>query len=536
MSSLTKSQTDSWEVPAKETELILRQKIKTHLANLSREKTVRTWIELLKGAKATGRPGAFYRMWRVLCLEDLAFLLIYCCNRVKLNHDWLFARVREVEADPDEHLDIWAREHFKSTIITFGLTLQDILDDPEETVGIFSHSRPIAKGFLRQHKWEMEANINLKAAFPDVLYQNPKREAPKWSEDEGLVIKRVNTPKEATISAWGLVDSQPTSAHFTIMIFDDVVTEDSVTTPEMIKKTTTQWELALNLESGILAEKPARLRYIGTRYHYNDTYKTMMDRKAAVPRIYPATDNGKVDGNPVLLTREALAKKRRLQGPYTFACQQLLDPKADDTQGFMKQWLRYWKADHYTNLVIAIICDPANEKKTDSDYSCFTVLGLGADGNWYVITWVRDRLNLFERGNVLFALHRQYKPQKVYYEKYGKDSDIQHYEYKMERLNYRFTIHPLGGKVKKEDRIKGLVPDFEQGLIYIPETCVRVNYEGVQEDLVKVFINDEYLAFPFSTYDDMLDCLARKNDPVFKLQKPSYTPAPTVRRDPKGWT
>ena len=47
---------------------------------------------------------------------------------------------------------IWSgnsREHAKSEIITFALTIQDILRDPNETFGIFSHNRPMAKQFLR---------------------------------------------------------------------------------------------------------------------------------------------------------------------------------------------------------------------------------------------------------------------------------------------------------------------------------------------------------------------------------------------------
>src|SRR5882762_6380284 len=195
---------------------------------------------------------------RNLCLTDLYFLLWYGLGRRDIARDWLFERCREVQDSPDGHLDLWAREHYKSTIITFALTIQDILNDPELTVGIFSHTRPIAKGFLRQIKREFEGNERLKSLFPDVLYANPERDAPKWSEDDGIYVKRKSNPKEATIEAWGLVDGQPTSKHFKRMLYDDVVTRESVTSPEMINKTTEAWELSLNLGA-----KGGKARYAG---------------------------------------------------------------------------------------------------------------------------------------------------------------------------------------------------------------------------------------------------------------------------------
>jgi hypothetical protein len=62
-----------------------------------------------------------------------------------------------VQAAPNGYLDLWGREHGKSSLITFGLTIQDILNDPEITVGIFSYSRPIAKAFLRQINCSVKA-------------------------------------------------------------------------------------------------------------------------------------------------------------------------------------------------------------------------------------------------------------------------------------------------------------------------------------------------------------------------------------------
>lgn len=441
---------------------------------------------------------------RELALRDLFFLLVYVLGRKDVDRDWLFERCGEVKRSPDGHLDLWARDHYKSSILTFGLTIQDILNDPEVTFGLFSHTRPIAKGFMRQIKREFERNALLKQLFPDILWENPQKEAPKWSEDDGIVVKRKTNPKEATIEAWGLVEGQPTSKHFRKCVYDDVVVPESVTTSDMIRKTTAAWELSLNLGTA-----DGVRRYVGTRYHFNDTYATILERKAAVPRIYPCTVDGTMEGEPALLTREALINKRREMGPYTYACQMMLDPRADATQGFRKEWLRVWVAQHTDGLNIYIVCDPANEKKKDSDYTVFWVLGLGADRNYYVITMVRDRLSLPERWQWLLALHQEFNPVRVGYEQYGMQADIAHFKEEMKRLNYRFPIIPLGGNMPKPDRIKRLIPIFEQGRLFLPDMCWRVNYEGQQQDLSKIFIDEEYMAFPVATHDDMLDGLAR---------------------------
>jgi predicted DNA-binding protein YlxM (UPF0122 family) len=73
---------------------------------------------------------------RRLCKEDLFFLIFIACKRRDINKQWIYDRCREVEEHPDGYLDLWAREHYKSTIITFGKTIQDILNDPETTIGI----------------------------------------------------------------------------------------------------------------------------------------------------------------------------------------------------------------------------------------------------------------------------------------------------------------------------------------------------------------------------------------------------------------
>lgn len=464
----------------------------------------------------------FIEARRELCRTDLFYLLVFVLSRKEVNRDWLYDRCNEVQAEPDGRLDLWAREHFKSTIITYALTIQDVLNDPEITVGIFSFNRPTAKAFLRQIKGEFERNQVLKDLFPEILWADPETQAQKWSEDDGLIVKRKGNPKESTIEAWGLVDAQPTSKHYKLMVYDDVVTKESVGTPEMIKKVTSSWEASQNLTT-----EGGKIRYIGTRWAHNDTYSDILRRKSAIPRIYPGTDDGTENGEPFLWSRETMAKKRKDQGPYTFACQILQNPTADKNQGFKREWIRHYSHCSSDAMNTYILCDPANAKKKDSDYTSMGVIGLGPDNNYYLLDGIRDRLNLTERWQALSELHRRWKPKGVGYEQYGMQSDIQHFESEMEDETYRFLITPLGGKLAKADRIRRMVPIFESGRFWLPDSLFKTDYEDRPVDIIQSFIEEEYVAFPVGLHDDFFDMIARIEDEDLGV----VWPKPTVKED-----
>lgn len=458
------------------------------------------------------------KVLKQLAKTDLFFLLTRICNRKDIDRDWLFDRCIEVESEPNGYLDLWSREHYKSTIITFGLTIQNILNDPEITVGIFSYKVGAAVEFVKQIKREFEDNKLLQRLFPEILYDNPKHQASRWNED-GIIVKRKTNPKEATVEAHGLVESQPTGKHFKLCVYDDVVTEKSVATPEQIKKTTDAFQLSLNLG----AEGGVR-RIIGTRYHYDDTYATIMENKTAIPRIYPATDNGKVDGKPVLWSQEYYDEKRKSMSPYIFSCQMLQSPRADSAIGFHLEWIQFWPRINFKRLNRYILVDPANTKNKRSDYTAMIVFGYGEDECFYVIDIVRDRLDLREKAQMLMHLHREYKPiTAVGYEQYGMQADIQAIKEYQSQENYHFKIKPLGGNIKKEDRIQRLIPIFEQGRILMPDRLIRSNRDGEQIDLVKSFVDEEYLAWPYARHDDMLDCFSRICDDDFPIRAPSMT-------------
>lgn len=447
--------------------------------------------------------------------QDLYFLLTRILGRQDIRNDWLYDRCVEFQSNSNGYLDLWAREHRKSTIITFAYTIQDIIWDPEICIGIFSFARPLAKDFLNQIKEELQNNQKLKDLYPEVFYQTPEKESPRWSLDNGIVVKRTSNPKESTIEAHGLTDALPTGKHFHIRNYDDIIDEKNVTSSEMIKKSIERWELSLNLGSDRICPRygVANIeRYIGTKYKLNDPYRELEKRNAAIVRKHPGTHNGKRDGKPVYFSHTLMEEKKQKMGIYTFACQILLDPKADAMQSFDSRWLLYWEPKDWGVMNRYILVDPASKRKKDNDFTVMWVIGLNHDGGYYFIDGVNDRLSLTGRADALFKLHRRYRPIGVGYEEYGQQADIEHMEDRMEREQYTFSITPLGGSMAKEDRIGRLVPKFEYGKAHLPVQCKFIDYEDRVRCATQMFV-EQYESFPASTFDDSLDCAARILDP-----------------------
>lgn len=190
-------------------------------------------------------------------------------------------------------------------------------------------------------------------------------------------------------------------------------------------------------------------------------------------------------------------------------------PRPAEGAEFRLEWVQRYSAVP-GNLNKLILVDPSSGRKKDAgDYTCMWVVGLAPDENVYVLDCVRGRLNLTERVSSLMTLHRKWKPLEVRYEQYGMQADIEAIRAEQERQQYRFKLNEVGGRVSKEDRIRRLVPMFQNGKMYLPNVIVQG-----EEDLVKEFLEKEYAAFPVATHDDMLDSLARLIEPELPLQWP----------------
>ncbi len=298
-------------------------------------------------------------------LKDLWFITYFIMKIPIANHPFWVNYCREVQEGPDTHtLDVAARGHGKSTIITVANTIREVLYSKvilqkDETVGIFSYSQSAALIFLRQIKFILETSEVLKVCFPEALYENPVKQAYKWGEESGLYLKRDTSAKEATFEAWGLIEGMPTGRHFTKRIYDDIVTPDMVNTPEMNQKVKDAFDMSQNL-----ATRGGTHRVIGTYYHHDDCLVYIGNKiKKNGDLLYhvrkkPATHDGTPNGEPVFLSQEELDELKN--NTYAFNTQQLLDPSPEyDRSLDSTRLVKIPKEEVPNRLYKFILVDPA---------------------------------------------------------------------------------------------------------------------------------------------------------------------------------
>lgn len=245
---------------------------------------------------------------------------------------------------------------------------------------------------------------------------------------------------------------------------------------------------------------------------------------------------------PQRLSNEVLDGLQRDMGPYSFSGQYMQNPAPIGGGEFKQRWIKYYnnqsKKFSAQGMNVYIMCDPASGKKNksgkakgykemDQDFTAMVVVGLHMDGNYYLLDMIRDRLNPTQRIDTLIKLHMKWnklsgRSPKVVYEDYSMQSDAYYIEKAMEDLGYRFPFVTVGGRVMKEDRIRRLIPLFENERVYLPRRILYDTIAGDQVELVSELVDNEMLTFPVAKHDDLLDAFARL------LEEDVYASFPTT--------
>lgn len=175
---------------------------------------------------------------------------------------------------------------------------------------------------------------------------------------------------------------------------------------------------------------------------------------------------------------------------------------------------------------VYMICDPSMGRQKKSDRTAIGVIGVGEDRNFYLLDLVWGQMDLVERMDNIFRLHRKWRPIVTGYEEYGAVSDSSSLKDRMERENYRFIVTELGRagewhNLSKGRRIAHLLPLATAGRIWLPNPkSIHVSPELAAK--VQRFIDKEWNKYPGAMFDDVLDMLSRIADPGLNVRFPSF--------------
>jgi hypothetical protein len=472
--------------------------------------------------------------YRELIATDLYFILQFVMEipptnpttgQPFCNHPFVVERAREVQDGPDGWtMDLWSRGHFKSTSLTIARTIQRMAKFPNRCTMISSHTRPAAKKFLRSIMQYVEKSEILKCAYPDVFWRDPRSEAPKWSEDDGIVVKRQSVGRvEATVEAWGLKEGMPIGVHFDWIIADDLETKDDVKNPEVVK----QVRDAMDLTEDLLTVGGS-ISVVGTPYSHEGIYIPFIQEKkkangspAFLFRKHPATEDGTPTGKPVFLTREELDDIRTRKGEYSFNAQQLINPTPVGVRKLDGDMLRdVDPRDIPQELVRFLVVDPAGDAKSDDGDSwapmVFGVLPYMAnpeEASVYILDAVISPMRaeeapleiarMFRRNGMIMQVGIEKTAASLVANYVSNILAREHHIYLSEERGTLVMLRPAGRN--KQGRIENaLAFPLYNGLMKISTAIPSVYRDRIRMELDK---------FPF-WHDDALDSMAYLYDMI----------------------
>jgi hypothetical protein len=408
--------------------------------------------------------------------------------------------------------------------------------NPSKNLILFTHTQPLAKDYGSNIRNTMAKNEIHRQVFPDVKVNSTNHASDFFTLNKG-----------GAFYAFGM-DGGATGRRADLILMDDPIKslEDALSeTVQSVLYSTYKATIKDRLRPG------GRIVMVITRWAPRDLPARILadegDDWKVLVLMAQAPDPTKCEGclanvktkkneghdcTAPYLWEERFGKKPyedAKRDPYIWNAKWQQVPEPRLAMGFQQEWLRFYepkdreKIDRYNAYIFV---DPAMGKSAAHDRSAILVLIAGPEKKIFWVDGVLDRLDPSERIEHLVRLTRIWRPKIIGYEEYSLTVDT-HF------LRRRFDEEGLtdvvitsigragikgmdGGRMKKEDRIMQLQPDFRDGLLWFPKRMIRRLEDGTDFDLVEYAINREILPFAGDgslEHDDFLDCLSRVHSP-----------------------
>lgn len=485
------------------------------------------------------------KKWFKKDFRSLVYLLGY--EKLGKFHDKevdALSQVRTLDDTSTRRLWLWSRGFFKTTLITECHSVYLILNNPNIRMLLCSNTISVAEDMLRNVKNHFIGNKALRHFFKEFCpIPNTVGKIEFGTSQDFTCPCRTLMRKEPTMMVAG-VGTNLTGLHFDYMKLDDLVTKDSVTNDTQIQASKDYYASLRHL-----FDKAAvpREDVVGTIYHFNDLYYSVLQKSKLFKESFIPARVGGVATFPERLPDDKLDEliNDPSVGPWQFSTQYMLSPINPADAKFKSEWLKEY--DSIPEGCSQYICvDPASTTKKKSDFSVLERWGVDSTGKHYLLEGIRDKFTAFQRIDALFGMVGHAKNLKfVKYEVIGgRHGDLEEIERRQmdavqkRTAGYRrFTIKETKGSVaSKIDRIEQrLVGPYHAGMILLPQNSYFISkFDGKVYDFVQL-LKLEYLQFPFTEHDDILDCQAQMfEESIIKGQK-IETPVSTQGMTANDW-
>lgn len=425
------------------------------------------------------------------------------------------------------NLFLLSRDHLKSSVITVARNIQRILNKPDIRILLAADKAETAEGMLAEIKGHL-ANPLLIWLFPEILFEDPYKEAREWSKS-AISVRRKREVREATIETIG-VEGASTGKHYEHGTFDDLVDEQNSRTRDLLEKTIHWYQTAQSL-----FEPGATQDIVGTPWEFGDLYDWMIQQKIAGnfqvgiyrqpcwkvrepgtlrldPRNAIAEDDfvlsnagRRIPAFPEKHSHDSLEERRRVN-PRLFAAQWLLRPVDDSSAVFPRNKAVIRNRSEFPPLAemwIVTCVDPAISVKEWADYTALATVGFHSNGNAYVLdlrrgqwpesTVVDEVYDNFNRIPGITSIGFEAVGfQKLYLREFMRAAEVRGQYLPVAKLE-RDT------KVGKNVRIRGLQPLWDAQTLVLAADLPALN-DFLDEA-------ERFRPWKESVHDDMLDAL-----------------------------
>lgn len=420
-----------------------------------------------------------------------------------------------------KHIEL-ARGHLKSSIVTKGWSIQQVLRNPDVRILLANAVWDNSRKFLRSIQKYVGPGSIIEGLFGPMV-------SPHWNQDECTVRQRQVVLDAPTWATTG-IEKEQTSQHYDIIIADDLVARENVMTPEQREKVYLYYKDLLDL-----LEPDGTIIVIGTRWHQDDLYAKLLEEnveagKNGLPPVWDffIRTAYREDGSPRFPEKFSLSyldSLRASKGAYEFSAQYLNNPIDESAADFKRSWIKTYQpaTPHPAHLYLTI--DPARSLSREADPSAMIVAGKFSNGVVRVVDYWFKRVMPTELIKEIFNMMDKWNLHRCGLESFAFQQTLKSFlEEEMRQRHRFFSIDELGSRKgvkeqpeRKETRIRRLIPYFEQGMIEI------------RHDMKE--LEDQLLAFPRARHDDLIDALAWQMDYLYPSQAPVESNEPREVRD-----